>query len=117
VEVEEDTLVIGPNGIESAEEAEADSTELIPPTAADEQEGGGAPPPLTEPQHGEEPDSPAEPEEPVAPEGPDEVIEPDEPAAGPVETADTAEPVGNPAADTAEEVPQPTNQAPEGAEE
>jgi general secretion pathway protein D len=117
VEVEEDTLVIGPNGIESAEEAEPDSTELIPPTAADEQEGGGAPPPPTEPQHGEEPDSPAEPEEPVAPEGPDEVIEPDEPAAGPVETADTAEPVGNPAADTAEEVPQPTNQAPEGAEE
>ena len=115
----EDNMVIGPNGIETAEEIEPDSIDSIPPTAADEQEGGGAPPPPTEPGHGAEPEAPApaepetptEPEEPVAPEGPDEIIEPDEPAAGPVETADTAEPAGE-----AEE-PQPTNQTPEGPEE
>jgi general secretion pathway protein D len=121
---EQETFVIGPEGIESTEVVESDSAIAVPPTAADEQEGGGAPPPPTEPQHSAEPEAPAEPEtpaepeEPVAPDGPDEVIEPDEPAPGPVETADTAEPdVVDPSAEAPEEAPQPTNQEAEGAEE
>ena len=119
---DEQTFVIGPNGVESPEQGEAEPAESIPPTAADEQEGGGAPPPPTdEPLHGAEPEAPEEaetptgPEEPVAPEGPDEVIEPEEP--GPVETADAAEPAGDPAAEPPEEAPQPTNQEAGGGEE
>jgi general secretion pathway protein D len=122
VEEEEETVVIGPNGIESTEVIEPESTESIPPTAEDEEEGGGAPPPPTEPlQEAEpeapvEPEAPAEPEEPVAPEGSDEVIEPEEVEPGPVETADTTEPAGSPAAED-EEAPQPTNQGAEDSEE
>jgi general secretion pathway protein D len=111
---DEETFVIGPNGVESTEVVEPEAAEVIPPTAADQQEGGGAPPPPTdEPSHGAEPEAPAEPdtptepEEPVAPDDPDEVVEPDEPAPGPVETAEPAE---SPATGTTEEAPQPTNQ-------
>jgi general secretion pathway protein D len=126
----EETFVIGPNGVESPEGAEPDSAEAVPPTAADVQEGGGAPPPPTEePLNGAEPEAPAEsetpaepeppaePETPVAPDGPDEVIEPDEPAPAPVETADAEDPEENPAADTSEEAPQPTNQETASPEE
>jgi general secretion pathway protein D len=112
---EEETFVIGPNGVESTEVIEPGSGESIPPTAADEQEGGGAPPPPTDepsldagPETPAEPETPIEPEEPVAPDGPDEIIEPAEPDPGPVETADTIEP---------EEAPQPTNQETESPEE
>jgi hypothetical protein len=121
---EEETFVIGPDGVESTEVVEPDSATSVPPTAADEQEGGGAsPPPTDEPSHGSEPEAPTEletpgePEEPVAPEGPDEVIEPDEPAPGPEETADAAEPAESPAADATEELPEPTNQETQGPEE
>ena len=45
---EEETFVIGPEGVEATEVIEPGSGEPIPPTAADEQEGGGAPPPPTD---------------------------------------------------------------------
>ena len=132
----EETLVIGPDGVETPEVIEPDSDESIPPTAADEQEGVGAPtPPIelpegaepetpiepagpTEPEERIEPQGPAEPEEPAeseepsTTEGPEEVIEPDEPASGPVETADTSETSDNPNDDVGgpDEGPQPTNQ-------
>jgi general secretion pathway protein D len=121
---EEETFVIGPNGVESTEVIEPGSGESIPPTAADEQEGGGAPPPPTDepsldagPETPAEPETPIEPEEPVAPDGPDEIIEPAEPDPGPVETADTIEPAESPGGDTPEEAPQPTNQETESPEE
>jgi hypothetical protein len=121
---EEETFVIGPEGVEATEVIEPGSGEPIPPTAADEQEGGGAPPPPTDepsldagPQTPAEPETPIEPEEPVAPDGPDEVIEPDEPDPGPVETADTIEPAEIPGGDTPEEAPQPTNQETESPAE
>jgi len=121
---DEQTFVIGPNGVESPEPGEPEPAESIPPTAADEQEGGGAPPPPTEePSHGAEPEAPPEtetptgPDEPTDPEGPDEIIEPDEPEPEPVETADATEPVGNPVPEAPEEAPQPTNQETESSEE
>ncbi len=107
----EETFVIGPDETESTALVEPDSAKSVPPTAANEQKGGSAPPPPTEPQHG------VEPEEPVASEGSAQLIEPDEPAPGPVETAETAEPTVEPAAEAPEEAPQPTNQEAEGAKE
>ncbi|MBW2585897.1 MAG: hypothetical protein JRD92_03000 [Deltaproteobacteria bacterium] len=69
---EEETFVIGPDGVESTEVVEPDSAEAIPP----------------------------EPEEPVAPDGPDEVIEPEEPATSP--DADTPVEAPQPANQDAE---------------
>jgi general secretion pathway protein D len=116
---EEETMVIGPNGIESTEVIEPDSDLPIPPTAADVQEGGGAPPPPTETPHGAEPEAPPEPkspeqqEEPDGPDGPDEpaeVIEPDEPGLEPAETADSRQPEGVPDAEPVEDAPRPTSE-------
>ena len=70
-EEEEETMVIGPNGIESTEVIEPDSDLPIPPTAADVQEGGGAPPPPIETPQGDEPEAPPEPESPEQQEEPD----------------------------------------------
>jgi general secretion pathway protein D len=125
----EETFVIGPNGIESTDDADPGSGEPIPPTAADEQEGGGAPPPPTEePSHGAEPeapegpDTPGEPETPETPEtpntpegpeGPEEVIEPPD---GP-EPVETAEPAENPVIDAPNEAPQPANRDAASAQE
>jgi general secretion pathway protein D len=124
VTAEEDSLVIGPDGIEEPEVTEPEAEE-IPPTPADEQEGGGAPPPPTEePVHGAEPEGAAEPDVPVepetpeesaAPDGPEEVIEPEETEPTEIETADADEPGGDTAPDTPEEAPQPTNQEAPGA--
>ena len=117
----EDTMVIGPNGIEEPLEFVPEAESPVAPTAADEQEGGGAPPPPTEePAHGAEPAGAAEPDEPDEPDqtteddAPEEVIEPDEPEPTPVETADAAEP-GNAPAEEPAESPQPTNQEAGGA--
>jgi hypothetical protein len=91
---EDETMVIGPDGIGEPIRVEPDAASTIPPTAADEQEGGGAPPLPTdeEPVHGAEPEGAAEPdmpdtpEEEVEPDAPEEATEPEEPK--PVETAD-----------------------------
>lgn len=115
-EKEEETVVIGPNGIEEMEVEEAPSTASVPPTVADEQEGGGAPPPPIEPEAPAEPVTPDKPGDSAAPKGPDEVIEPDEPESGPVEPADAAEPGGSPAADAPPDAPLPTDQKVENAE-
>ncbi|MGB5351649.1 MAG: type II secretion system secretin GspD [Polyangiales bacterium] len=111
ISVEEDTYVIGPNGVELQEQTESNLSESIPPTAADEQEGGGAPPPPIESPHGAEPESPPEPELPDQAEteadgqGPEEVIEPDEPPSGPNGANDSGEPAGG----STEEAAQPRN--------
>jgi general secretion pathway protein D len=96
---EEETVIIGPNGIEVMETEAPDSQISVPPTAADEQEGGSAPPPPTgdtEEAKGTDdqaPSQPVVPEQPTAPDGPDQVIEPDdEPTEGPAETVDANEP-------------------------
>lgn len=92
---EEETVVIGPNGIEPETVTEPGTTESIPPTGAEDQQGAGAPPAPAEPAQeaapeppseapSEGPESPSEPEPPAAPEpqpgteGPDRVIEPEE---------------------------------------
>jgi len=121
--VEEDTYVIGPNGIELQEDSRPDLIEAIPPTAADEQEGGGAPPPPIESPHGAEPESPPEPELPDQAEDsaeaavPDEVIEPDEPASGPEQTEDSSEPAASPSEGVPEEAPQPSNEESNGSQQ
>ncbi|MGB3052812.1 MAG: type II secretion system secretin GspD [Polyangiales bacterium] len=120
---DEDTYVIGPNGIELPEVSKPDLIESIPPTAADEQEGGGAPPPPTESPHGAEPESPPETEipdqteEPAGTDAPDQVIDPDQPASGPEETADTSEPAGGPIEEAPEEPQQPSNVETNGRQE
>ena len=105
---DEETFVIGPNGVEAPEVMEP--AEASPPEVAPEEtiEPATVEPvtiePVTiepEPEHGAEPEAPLEPTEPTAPtpEAPEEVIEPDEPAE-PVKTADTPgepEPVEEPA--------------------
>ncbi|MGB8221548.1 MAG: type II secretion system secretin GspD, partial [Polyangiales bacterium] len=106
----EETVVIGPNGVEPMETEEPSSTEQVPPTAADEQEGGGAPPPPINLETPAEPETPIEPEENAVPKGPDEVIEPDEPESGPAEAAPAEEPGGVPAATEPEEPSPPSNQ-------
>ncbi len=114
ITVEEDTYVIGPNGVELQEQ-----TESIPATAADEQEGGGAPPPPIESPHGAEPESPPEPELPdqtettADAEGTEEIIEPDEPPSGPEETNDSAEPAGG----STEDAQRPSNEESDGTEQ
>jgi len=119
--VDEETYVIGPNGIESQEEPKPDLIEAIPPTAADEQEGGGAPPPPIESPHGAEPGSPPEleirdqAEEAAETAGPDEIIEPDEPASGPEETEDSSQPAASPSEGVPEEAPQPSNEESNGS--
>ena len=119
VSEDEETYVIGPNGIESTEVIEPESAEPIPATAADEQDGGGAPPPPTETPHGAEPETPPEPESSEQPEetagndGPDEVIEPDEPAQVSVESADPDEPADSSAAES----PQPSDEEPDGSQQ
>ena len=121
--VEDDTYVIGPNGIELQEDSRPDLIEAIPPTAADEQEGGGAPPPPIETPHGAEPESPPEPELPDQAEDsaeaavPDEVIEPDEPASGPEQTEDSSEPAASPSEGVPEEAPQPSNEESNGSQQ
>ncbi|MDH3199980.1 MAG: type II secretion system secretin GspD [Myxococcales bacterium] len=74
-QLEEETLVIGPNGEEAREDIERKATE---PTEADLQEGAGAPPPpVVVPDEPEiAPDVEPEPEPESAPEEPD-VIEPE----------------------------------------
>ncbi len=106
----EETVVIGPNGVEPMEAEEPSSTEQVPPTAADEQEGGGAPPPPINLETPAEPQTPIESEENAVPTGPDEVIEPDEPESGPAEAAPAEEPGGIPAATEPEEPSTPGNQ-------
>jgi hypothetical protein len=114
ITVEEDTYVIGPNGVELQEQ-----TESIPATAADEQEGGGAPPPPIESPHGAEPESPPEPELPdqtettADAEGTEEIIEPDEPPSRPEETNDSAEPAGG----STEDAQRPSNEESDGTEQ
>jgi general secretion pathway protein D len=115
ISVEEDTYVIGPNGVELQEQTESNLIESIPPTAADEQEGGGAPPPPIESPHGAEPESPPEPELPDQAETaadaqePEEVIEPDEPPSGLEGANDSGEPAGSSTEATPEEAAQPSN--------
>jgi general secretion pathway protein D len=99
---DEETYVIGPNGIEAPEVIEPEAEEPSEPDAG----SGAAPeeliePASVEPGDGAEPESPAEPEpagEPT-PDAPTEVIEPEEPSE-PVKTAD----------DATEVEPTPTNQ-------
>ncbi len=104
---EDDTMVIGPDGVE----------EPIPPTPDDEEEeGSAAPPPADEePAHGAEPEEAIEPDasdEPIEPDAePEEAIESDDAEAAPVETADTVEPTP----EAPEETPQPANQEAPGA--
>jgi general secretion pathway protein D len=120
VTVEEDTYVIGPNGVELQEGAQPSPTESIAPTAADEQEGGGAPPPPIEQPHGAEPESPPERELPdeaetaADAEGPEEVIEPEEPPTGPDDTNESGEPAGGSTEAAPEAAPQPNNDEPNG---
>jgi general secretion pathway protein D len=119
--VEDDTYVIGPNGVELQDGSKPNPIESIQPTAADEQEGGGAPPPAIESPHGAEPESPPEPELPdqaegaTGAEGPDEVIEPDEPASGPEETDGSGEPAASPSEEAPEEAQQPSNEESNGS--
>jgi general secretion pathway protein D len=121
--VQEDTYVIGPNGVEPQEESEPDGIESIPPTAADEQEGGGAPPPAIESPQGAEPESPPETEvpdqteEPPGTVGPEEVIEPEEPASVPVEAAEPSEPGGAPAEEDSEQTQEPSNEETIGSQQ
>jgi len=121
--VQEDTYVIGPNGVEPQEESEPDRIESIPPTAADEQEGGGAPPPAIESPRGAEPESPPETEvpdqteEPPGTVGPEEVIEPEEPASVPVEAAEPSEPGGAPAEEDSEQTQEPSNEETIGSQQ
>jgi general secretion pathway protein D len=99
---DEETYVIGPNGIEAPEVIEPEAEEPSEPDAG----SGAAPeeliePASVEPGDGAEPESPAEPEpagEPT-PDAPTEVIEPEEPSES-VKTAD----------DATEVEPTPTNQ-------
>jgi general secretion pathway protein D len=116
-DVEEDTVVIGPNGIESTELIEPDSPTPIEPSATVELEAEAEPdsaveaPPAVETPHGAVPETPPgeedpeqadepsdgqEPKEAIEPRGPEEVIEPDEPDAQPAQSPDTAEPVVDP---------------------
>jgi general secretion pathway protein D len=122
---EEETVIIGPNGIEEMETEEPGSAISVPPTAADEQEGGSAPPPpiedtedaeSTESTEGQAPSEPGAPEERTAPDGPEEVIEPDAPAEGPAETVDANEPGSVPLPAPVVEEPQPANRDAEGLE-
>jgi general secretion pathway protein D len=99
---EEETVIIGPSGVEPEKVTEPESTESAPTTGAEEQPSGEPPPPAEPPQAAPEspatPEQPGEPEPPAGPEtppgtdGPDRVIEPEEP-------------------------PQPANQGGEGTEE
>ncbi len=96
--VEDDTYVIGPNGIEPQEGSKPNLIESIPATAADEQEGGEAPPPPIERPHGAEPESPPEPtlpdeaEQAADVDRSEEIIEPDEPPSEPDDATQVAEP-------------------------
>jgi len=109
---EEETIVIGPNGVEAPKVPEPESATPIAPTPADEQEGGGAPPLPVEPEHGAAPETPTgpetptEPKEPVTPKRPDEVIKPGEPASAPAEPAATAHPTESPATGAPKEAPE-----------
>jgi len=119
---EEETVVIGPNGVEEMETEEPGSTISAPPTAADEQEGGSAPPlPIEDADDAEgaedqAPSEPGAPEEPTAPGGPEEVIEPDGPAEGPAETVDANEPGSLPLPAPVVEEPPPATRDVEGLE-
>jgi general secretion pathway protein D len=104
---EEETVVIGPNGVEPQKVIEPAATESVPPTGAEEQQGIGAPPPQAEPpqEAAPEPASPPEaPSEPGPPTGPETPSEP-EPPTGPDRAIEP------------EEQPQPVNQGREGTEE
>ncbi|MGB5810094.1 MAG: type II secretion system secretin GspD [Polyangiales bacterium] len=88
-QLEEETLIIGPNGAGAFEEIERRAQE---PTAADVQEGGGAPPPpIVIP---DDPDVAPDPEPGAVPEEP-EVIEPETEAES-EDTASEEEPVEQP---------------------
>jgi general secretion pathway protein D len=114
---EEETVVIGPNGIEEMETGEPASGGSAPSTAADEQEGGSAPPPPVEVPEGEAPSEPNAPEEPAAPEAPDETTIPDEPVEGPGESVDANEPGNVPLPEPVVEEPQPASRDLEGLEQ
>lgn len=113
---EEETVVIGPNGIEEMETGEPASASSAPSTAADEQEGGSAPPPPVEETEDEAPSEPEAPEEPGAPEAPDEATVPDEPVEGPAESVDANEPGSVPLPEPVVEEPQPASRDMEGLE-
>jgi general secretion pathway protein D len=102
---EEESLVIGPNGVEETEAIAPESAEPEQlPAEGEEEPNETVTPAPTEPGHGVEPEESIEPETPQeSPEGPAEVIEAEEPT----QTAEGA-PEGTP-----EEEPQPTNQGTE----
>jgi general secretion pathway protein D len=108
---EEESVVIGPNGIEEAEVIAPESAEAETPAQEEgivEEPEQGVAPEIEEPEQGAEPEEkPEAPGEPPIGEEPDEVIAPEEPP-------QTAE--GAPAESPVEE-PQPTNQGTEGATE
>lgn len=108
-QLEEETLVIGPNGEEAILEIKQRAQE---PTAADVQEGGGAPPPPIvipdEPDVAPEPEPGPVPEEPV-------IIDP-ETEADSVDEDDDPEPVESPEPVTPDEVTEEAESAPDAVE-
>ena len=116
---DEETLIIGPNGVESPETPETvepEPTASLAPAAAPAPTAT-TPTPAAEPGHGavpaaEEPESPDEPDSREGTDGDEEVIEPEE-VTGPAEAADAA----TPSAEPEENTPQPASGGAEGAAE
>ncbi|MFW2390276.1 MAG: type II secretion system secretin GspD [Polyangiales bacterium] len=111
---DDETVVIGPNGIESPEVIEPEAVRSVAPAVAVEPETSAEPPPAVEIPHGAVPETPPEPESPEQGDDPvasDEVIEPDEPDAEPAQAADTVESPDD------EEPDQPSNDPSDGAQE